>query len=407
MERMFSKIIKRDDVKKLMSEVINDTRYNDVNIPLPIENNYFINNNYALFLIMDALLKFDIIIDDYRFIEDYVCQLKRIMKRMNDYQDINKGINTLIGKTCGRKLNLNNYKSNDVKEKILRYIYKKYVVEGYFYYGFSSTYKNEIEYEGITKSGFRLDSRLDDVNNILKDYEKKDIIKRVESDITDNFVVASYFAFLGPDYLEKMANSGIFNDKCYDKSCFYTKNVNTFRNNLSLYCDKKHMKYDEKATVINNFLDTWNESMISNSHGCIAFIKRSQMNRNFLKDIEDIIIGSRDVDLYSSIAMIMESRYSSYELDGDISSLFFEIVDIPSYQYIIGEIEEEIEIIYDDNGLDDLKIIVEDQENNFDNKKEKFQNSNSYGFTSVFMLVGLLLISLGSTITIIIKALGR
>ena len=57
--------------------------------------------------------------------------------------------------------------------------------------------------------------------------------------------------------------------------------------------------------------------------------------------------------------------------------------------------------------MDDLKIIVEDQENNFDNKKEKFQNSNSYGFTSVFMLVGLLLISLGSTITIIIKALGR
>ena len=43
MERMFSKIIKRDDVKKLMSEVINDTRYNDVNIPLPIENIYFIN----------------------------------------------------------------------------------------------------------------------------------------------------------------------------------------------------------------------------------------------------------------------------------------------------------------------------------------------------------------------------
>ena len=131
------------------------------------------------------------------------------------------------------------------------------------------------------------------------------------------------------------------------------------------------------------------------------------MNRNFLKDIEDIIIGSRDVDLYSSIAMIMESRYSSYELDGDISSLFFEIVDIPSYQYIIGEIEEEIEIIYDDNGLDDLKIIVEDQENNFDNKLEKPQNSNSYGFASVFILVGLLLISLGSTITIIIKALGR
>lgn len=399
MERIFHKIIKLPDVKNLMREVISNSRYNTVNIPLIIENNYFVNDNYALFLLIDSLLKFDIIIEDEKLIKDYVSQLKRIFKRMNNYQDINKGINSLIGKTTAKKLNIVNYKTPEAKEKILSYIYKKYIVEGYFYYGFSSTYKKELEESGIKKAGFILDSRLDDINTILKKYEKKDIIKRVESDITDNIVVASYFSFLGPDYLEKLANSSIFQHKNYDKSCFYKKDVIIFKENLEKYCKNKHLQAEEKITVINNFLDTWNEERINTSHGCIALIKRSSLKRNFLKNIEEILKGSKKVELSSSIAMIMESRYNSYNLETDIPINDLEIIDIPSYKCMVEEIEEEIIIDYDDKELDNLKITIENT-----NERKK---TNAYGYATLSMLLGLLLISLGITMTIIAQKIGR
>ena len=225
MTKLFAKIMERSDTKYLIKEVLNNERYSKLKISLPFTNNYFMDHHYAIFLVMDALIKFDIIIEDENLIEEYIGNLKRIIKKMNTYQEISKGINLLIMKMVAKQLNISNYKLNESKEKILHYIYEKYIIEGYFYYGISSSNKKEVSFSGIKKEGFILDFRLDEINEILKKYERRDIIKRVESDITDNFIIACYFAFLGPDYLEKFATSGIFNDKDYDTSCFYTKDV--------------------------------------------------------------------------------------------------------------------------------------------------------------------------------------
>lgn len=397
MTKLFAKIMERSDTKYLIKEVLNNERYSKLTISLPFTNNYFMDHHYAIFLVMDALIKFDIIIEDENLIEEYIGNLKRIIKKMNTYQEISKGINLLIMKMVAKQLNISNYKLNESKEKILHYIYEKYIIEGYFYYGISSSNKKEVSFSGIKKEGFILDFRLDEINEILKKYERRDIIKRVESDITDNFIIACYFAFLGPDYLEKFATSGIFNDKDYDTSCFYTKDVHLFKKNLDQYMNNKNMTTEEQITIINHFMDIWKEDNISNSHGCIAFIKRSDLKRNYLKDIEEIISCSKDKDILESVAMILESRYGSYDLEEEISPRSFEIMDIPSYKSILDQeqttTQEEIE---------ELKTIspVKIQE-----KLTKI-NKTSYGFASVFMLAGLLLISIGVTAMIVISKLG-
>lgn len=398
MERVFSKIIRRSDARHLMKEAIENHRYN-VNTPLPIENNYFIDQHYALFLVLDAFVKFDIIIEDMSFIEGYISQLQRILKRMTNYQDITKGIHQLICRVVGKKLEISNYKANESKEKILRYIYKKYVVEGYFYYGFSSIYRDEVTSSGIQRDGFFLDSRLCDLNEVFRKYGEDDVFRRLECHITDHFVIASYFSLLGPDYLEKFANSSVFRSSCYDKTCFYTKDAKVFRENLDLYTKNKHFNAEDKSCVINSLLDVWEEDHISGSHGCIAFIKRKDLQRNYLKNIEEIIEYCKNNEIETSALMIMESRYSSYEIEQSVSPSCYEIVDLPSYSYLIGLQEEDF--FLEQENFEDLKISSKEGSSN------SLLEKTSYGYASIFMLLGLLLISLGSTIMIVVTSLGR
>lgn len=395
MERLFYKIIKRDDVKKLISETIANNRYKNVSIPMTLDNDYYFDDKYALFLLLDSIIKYDIIISSEKYIEEYINQLRRLFKRISSYQDITKGINKILVSICLKILELSNYKTPENKEKILRYIYKKYIVEGYFYYGFSSCASNEIDFSGIKREGFILDSRIDDINSILKRYENKDVIKRVKSDITDNFIIASYYSILGPYYLEKIASSQLFTKDCYDKNCFYTKDINMLIANMKIYIKNKHITKEEENIIINNLYNVLTEENVSNSNGVIAFIKRSYINKNYLKNIEEIIEGSKDLDIENSISMIMESRYSSYELDSDILPLYLEYLYFPKYQELcsINEVNIPCET-----------IVIE--ENDINSKAEKIKKvNNTYGFISAFMLLLLILIVI-IVVLLIIKGIG-
>lgn len=395
LERLFYKIINREDVKKLISEIIANNRYKKVSIPMTLDNDYYFDDKYALFLLLDSIIKYDIIINSEKYIEEYINQLRRLFKRISSYQDITKGINKTLASICLKILELSNYKTLENKEKILRYIYKKYIVEGYFYYGFSSCSSNEVDFSGIKKDGFILDSRLDDINSILRRYENKDIIKRVKSDITDNFIIASYYAILGPDYLEKMAVSQLFSKDCYDKSCFYTKDISMLISNMKTYIKNNHLNKEEEDIIINNLYNILTEENVSNSNGVIAFIKRSYINKNYLKNIEEIIEGSKDLDIENSISMIMESRYSSYEIDSDILPLYLEYLYLPKYQDLCSANIENSN--YD-------TILIED--NNLNSKSKKIEKvSNTYGFISTLMLLLLILIVI-IVVLLIIKGIG-
>ena len=78
----FSNMLNKESIRNLIKEVITNKVYNDIDIPIPLENNYFINNNYGLLLIMDALIKYDIIIEDNEYLSSFVEDLRLIIKKM-------------------------------------------------------------------------------------------------------------------------------------------------------------------------------------------------------------------------------------------------------------------------------------------------------------------------------------
>ena len=95
MEGKFYDILQRSDIKKLIKEIMSNKAYNDVDIPIPIETNYFVNNNYSLLLLLDALFKYILIIEEDRYLDSFIDSLNMIIKKMDNYNDIEKGVNTL------------------------------------------------------------------------------------------------------------------------------------------------------------------------------------------------------------------------------------------------------------------------------------------------------------------------
>lgn len=352
-------ILERDNVKGKLKEILNNYNLNKENI---------IDSKSFLFLYIDAIYKYTVIIDDDKYLNEYIENLNILFDKINIYNDIENGIYTLLAKFTSKKLEISSFKSITSRERILKYIYNKYIVEGYFFYGFSSNYKDFISIKGITKEGFMFDDNINEVNRILSKYNKSDVITRKPSSITDEFKLALYFALIGPDFLDKMYDSGIFNDKKYNELFYFTKNLYDLENNIDIYSKEKHLTSNEKDTLIDNFRVLWNKFDINNVHGSIALIKRSKFDKNYLKDIDEII-NDKKIKLIDGISMILESRYSSYDIDNDIRKEDIEFIDIPSFNYLVSN------------------------ENNYTKNKKNKIDMNGFGMILTF--VGIIFITLG------------
>ncbi len=167
---------------------------------------------------------------------------------------------------------------------------------------------------------------------------------------------------------------------------------------MKTYIKNKHLTKEEENIIVNNLYNVLTEENINNSNGIIAFIKRSYINKNYLKNIEEIIEGSKDLDIENSISMIMESRYSSYELDNDILPLYLEYLSLPRYQELCN-------INITNNNYE--TIIIEESDTSLEQKntQETKKVSNTYGFISIFMLLLLILIVI-VVVLLIIKGIG-
>lgn len=398
----FKNILNRSDVCSFLQELVLHDRFKNINIPNRFNNNKFIIDNFAFLIVMDALIKYSLIIEDEIYISDYLEQLRRTLKKITIYQDIESAINTMIGKICAEKLQLSNSHNKDNKEKILRHIYNKYIVNGYFYYGYLSSYENELEFIGIRKEGLIVDNKMKTINEILNKYNLDPLYQEENISITDNFLVATYHSYLSPIYLEKFFKSEIISNKEYNKTSIYKKEIKEIKEILlSLTTDNKFSESD-KANFINTFLDILEEDKIYKSNPSIAFINRKSLGRNALKDFELIINNSSKMDLSSSISLIIGSRYESYEIYEDIPNIEIKTLKLPTYKeiekgnYKYIELEEDKEEVK----ISELKEQIKEVE-----KEEVYyykQKKNSYGVASLALL-GLMLIALGSIINIILN----
>ena len=312
----------------------------------------------------------------------------RSISRFENGEDIRLGIYSILGKIVSRKLSVD----SDSQKEILRYIYDKYIVNGYFYFGCSSNYENEINCIGIRKDSFKFDNRIKDINTIVRKISNTPLFKNDEVTLTDDVSIALYSAFLAPNYIKSLMSNSLINNKKNDMECFYRRDVTKIKELLVNNLNRVTINSIDKTNIINSFIELYLEDV--NFKPCIARVKRSAFNKNKLKDIDSILINKGD-SLEYLIALILESRYSSFQIKEDVLPESITTLTLPTYnEFLIGQnsflvFTDKIETKKEDLQINNLNLIT--------NTKV-----NSYGAVS-FAIIGILLIIIGVLLNILIK----
>ena len=394
-------IFRLPEILNLLHDTLEDERtINKVSVFSPNGEKYGYNQ-YSLMIIMDFLIKYSIVIKDTKNLSYCMEELKKMVYSYNDHKELVLWSNELLGELIRLKLNLIDKTSNENKRKILSYLYEEYIVNGYMFHSFPSAFKELVEENGIDAKDYSYPVfYMKKLYYIFKNHKYDEMIPEYllgginSISITDSPAMAYYYAFRSPQYFcNLVATSKYYKDNAsYDYEAYYRKDMESCRNNLLFLAKHLNMTDKEKDTVITSFEKQWNLLDASNSLPEIAFISRKDVGKNSLDDIDEIIKKSRYEDLVVSIARITDSRYSHIRRYTSLLPLSFTVKTFPSYReiktnkFIVKKKEEVVE-------KKEVPVIVP-------------KKSESYGYASIFSLLGLLFISLGCTLIIIFRYYG-
>lgn len=385
---MLERFFKRRDVTEFIDEVISNSIYSKKKNSVYDSYEVFVDSSQALFTFFDAIYKFAIIIEDEAYFTEYIMQVRKVIKKFENFNDINEGINKIIGKICALKLGLSDREDVIARKYIVKYVYDKYIVSGYVFHGFPSIYKDDICKYGLVPDNYHhMYDKFIEINKIFerhgfynilgKDFKVKGIY------FTDSFILGCFYAFSAPMYFYRLLGYNSFDISNYDDKAYLNNDYFASFNNLSLLMRKAKLTEAEKKFVIKTCFEEW--KLIKNSTDVsILAIKRSSVGLNYLKNIDDILAKTSFCDLGNSIGKIFSYCDNEILVTEKISSNDINIISLNNYK--------------------ELKSIRNMKLNDIKNRQEAYNSDkiiNAYGKVSILMILGSLLITLGVIATIV------
>ncbi len=385
---MLERFFKRRDVTEFIDEVISNSIYSKKKNSIYDSYEVFSDSSQVLFTFFDAIYKFAIIIEDEAYFTEYIMQVRKVIKKFENFNDINEGINKIIGKICALKLGLSDREDVIARKYIIKYIYDKYIVSGYVFHGFPSIYKEDICKNGLVPDNYHhMYDKFIEINKIFerhgfynvlgKDFKIKGIY------FTDSFILGCFYAFSAPMYFYRLLGDNNFDINNFDDKAYLNNDYFASFNNLSLLMRKAKLNDTEKKFVIKTCFEEW--KLIKNSADVsILAIKRSSVGLDYLKNIDDILAKTSFCDLGNSIGKIFNYCDNNILVTEKISSNDINIISLNNYK--------------------ELKSIRDMKLNDIKNRQEAYNSDkiiNAYGKVSILMILGSLLITLGVIATIV------
>lgn len=361
--------LKINDISKTLKKLkkINNFKDDDLTSFTKIANEFFSNKKVDTFIenkynCLEILN--DLRTDNYLYGQEYEVgflkalillknnvNIKRILKETKDSNDILKyAFNTL-------KLNLNiKNESKNNKLKLLNYLNKVYIKEGYFFHGTNSYSLKKIKKHGLN-SQFNDDKANDYTIKINDIFEKYHVYKMFEAKphkklflrffVTDDPTCAVYYANQSPEYFSRFcANSPNYSRyQSYDINAFFKRDYKACKKNINDFM--KSINFNNKDIKIVNkyFKLLWKLNVKKNQYPLILVGKKSLINRDstkkyniikdnlnkfFLKDIFDYIISPdniHDIKLskidFRSLSIIkLPNLYSFFKIKNSLSKKY-------------------------------------------------------------------------------------
>ena len=119
---MIDSIFNNKEVLDLLSRVVTYQQIKEKEIPNTINQELITNKEYCIYMVLDAVYKYAVIIDDPTLLSNYLEKLELIIKKMTTHNEISNGIVKLLIKTVGHKFGISDYENIENKKIISRYI---------------------------------------------------------------------------------------------------------------------------------------------------------------------------------------------------------------------------------------------------------------------------------------------
>ncbi len=385
MERFF----RRRDVLEFIDEIISNSIYSKKKNSIYDSYEVFVDYEKALFTFFDSIYKYYIIIEDDSYFTDYITQVKKIIRKFDSFNDIDDGINKVLGKFCALKLGFSDREELEAKEFIIKYVYNRYIVNGYVFHGFSSVYKNDISKYGLVPEEYHhMYDKFNEVNKIFEKHGLYNVLGKNFNEkrvcFTDSFLLACFYAYSAPMYFYRLLGCNSFELKDYDDIAYFNGNYFSCFNNLSLLMRKAKLSDYEKKFVIKTCFDEWKLLKSDNVNVSILAVKRSLVCRDEIKRIDNIINNCSSCDLAISIGKIFSHCNNEIIITDKISSKDIKFINLNNYK--------------------ELNNIRNKRFNDIKNRQNSYNNDkiiNAYGKVSILMILGSILVTLGVIATIL------
>lgn len=375
-------------VLRMIKEIRNNERYFKKKNDFSCDSFIHVGNEAALYIFYDALYKYKIIIDDEFLFDDYLDQIEKLYRKLDNFESIKYGINKLICSTLITKFCIKDIKLKESREMIISHVYNKYIREGYFIHGFNSTYTNNVKEEGFTPEVYEnYYDRFDKVNSIFEKYNCSSVINKDFNEknvyFTDDFVMGCFYSAYSPLFYYKfLFNEELFGKRIRKDNCL-TSECDEISRHLKRFMSTNSFSESDKKYILSIVNDEYSLLHRSKSMITLLLVKR---NLIFSKDAKEEDFLKDDNDIYEVIDRMLSPKYNNLEHNKFISKEEYKLLELSPY---IDTEEEKRKIQKEEEKI---------------NKKEKEVNEdflNKYGNVSLFLLLGSLFISLGVIFMII------
>ena len=369
---MFDEVLEHNEIRNLLREIVNNPKYYDKGIEEVLKKDYFLQGR-IFFLFYEALYKYQIIIEDPDYLFDFINSFETLLKRVDDIDSIKLGISKILCKVLLKKLHIPNDLAEDKKEEILKYVYDRYIKNGYYIRGL-----NKVEYgyyEESSKVDVIVDEEYNELKNLLSKY-KFNLSMDEELDLNTDFSRACIKSINSPRYLYNLVINNEYIDN--NRDAYYLKDFDLCKNNLNKVLSNLNVEDINKEEINKIFTKIWELYNDKDNDIYVVLVKR-----NKLGDVEDLVIND-DYNLEDSLYNLFTTYEDSISVDS-LSDVDL-CIKLPNYFKFLKEEKVEVK-------KEEVKEIKEDV----------FDFNNEYGKVSIFIIIGTILIILGVVVTVLIN----